>query len=119
MLITKSFWVPHICAEHWVEKGEIVIGEKDTETGLRVLGQHKPGGFQIEVLEERMVPGFEINPVKGDRHGGIVAVLFVLGQIIQVRRRIRFRFHFQESSENLAITSVVVVYNLGNREIVR
>jgi hypothetical protein len=65
-----------------VEKGEIVIGEKDTETRLSVFGQHKPRGFQIEVLEERMVSGFEINPVKGDGQGGIVAVLFVLGQRI-------------------------------------
>ncbi len=79
MLITKSVGVLHICAEHWVEKGEIVVGEKDTETRLRVFGQHKPGGFQIEVLEERMVSGFEIDPVKGDRHGDVVAVLFVLG----------------------------------------
>jgi hypothetical protein len=49
---------------------------------LRVLGQHKPGGFQIEMLEERMVSGFEIDPVKGDCEGGIIAVLFVLGQRI-------------------------------------
>ena len=82
MLITKSVWVPHICTKHWVKKREIVVGEKDTETRLRVLGQHKPGGFQIEVLEERMISGFEINPIKGDRHGGVVAVLFVLGQRI-------------------------------------
>jgi hypothetical protein len=80
MLITKPVWVLHICAEHWVEKGEIVVGEKDTETRLCVLGQHKSGGFQIEVLEERMVSGFEINPVKSDCHSGVVAVLFVLGQ---------------------------------------
>jgi hypothetical protein len=65
-----------------VEKWEVIVGEKDTETGLRVFGQHKPRGFQIEVLEERMVPGFEIDPVKGDREGGIVAILFVLGQRI-------------------------------------
>jgi hypothetical protein len=102
-----------------VEKGEIVVGEKDTETGLRVLGQHKPGGFQIEMLEERMVSGFEIDPVKGDCEGGIVAVLFVLGQRIKVFGKSRFGFHFQKGSENTAITCVVVVYNLGNREIVR
>jgi hypothetical protein len=65
-----------------MEKGEVVVGEKDTETGLRVFGQHKPRGFQIEMLEERMVPSLEINPVKGDCHCGIVAVLFVLGQRI-------------------------------------
>jgi len=80
MLITKSVGVLHVCAEHWVEKWEIIVGEKDTEARLRVLGQHKPRGLQIEMLEERMVPGFEINPVKGDGQGGVVAVLFVLGQ---------------------------------------
>jgi hypothetical protein len=62
-----------------VKERKIVICEKDTKTGLGVLGQHESGGFQIEGLEQRMVSCFCVNPVESSAESGIVAVLFVLG----------------------------------------
>jgi len=83
MCVAKPVLVSHVCAKHGVKKGEVVVSEEDTEPGLRILGQHESRGLQIEVLEQGVVPGFEINPVEGGRESSIVDVLFILGQRIK------------------------------------